>query len=209
MAVLAQAKLSKLRPQARTSKLVSLRSYACAMATSVINEDSASSGAADFVEDVAAGGLEQSGADDDMTSLTAEHHVAEGISALIDRMEERRVAGKTILVEPADLLTKEAQITAEDSLSLVDVEEYVELKSFIEANLERKLESMPVDAAIPHKVRVATEQRESYYVWTRQFLVKKSLHRRILAHKMMGDKFLALLPPNSAASHDTCLVFAS
>ena len=197
VAVLAQAKLSKLRPQARTSKLVSLRSYACAMATSVINEDSASSGAADFVEDIAAGG--KSGVDDDMTSLTAEDHAAEGISALIDRMEERRVAGKTILVEPADLLTKEAQVMAEGSLSLVDVEEYVELKSFIEANLERKLESMPVDAAIPHNVRVATEQRESYYVWMRQFLVKKSLHRRILAHKMMGDKFLALLPPNSLA----------
>ena len=103
------------------------------MAMSVVNEDSesrciensASDGAADFVEDVDAGGLEQSGADDDMTSLTAEDHVAEGISALIDRMEERRVAGKTILVEPADLLTKEAQVIAEGSLSLVDTEEYV------------------------------------------------------------------------------------
>ena len=110
---------------------------------------------------------------DDQTQLTKEDCVAEDIAALIDRMEQRRVGGKSILVVPADLLTKEVQSAAECSLSLVDTSDYVELKSFIEEELERKLQSKPVEAGIPHKVRVATEQRENYYFWMRQYLVKK------------------------------------
>ena len=142
----------------------------------VVNEDAglccsenSGSGVADYnPEDVRAGMFDEVVADDEMSPLTTENHFAEDIAGLIDLMEERRVAGKSILIEPADLLTKEAQATAECSLSLVDIQEYVELKSFIDAKLERKLQSMPVNSVsfdIPYKVRVATEQREHYYYW--------------------------------------------
>ena len=168
-------------------------------ARSCRSESSGQGVADDILEDVGAGGIEGVVADDDTNPLITEDHVSEDVTALMDLMEERRVGGKSILVEPADLLSKEAQASAECSLSLVDPLEYVELKSFIEAELERKLQSMPVNVALPHKVRVATEQRENYYFWMRQYLVKKSLHRRVFAHKMTGDLFVALIPPHSLA----------
>ena len=69
-------------------------------------------------------------AEDDKSCPTAENNIPADIVSFIDRIEERRGNGKQILVEPADLLTKEVQVSADCSLSLVDKLEYVEFKVF-------------------------------------------------------------------------------
>ena len=94
-------------------------------ARSCRSESSGPGVADDILEDVGAGVVEGVVADDDSNPLITEDYVSEDVTALIDRMEERRVGGKSILVEPADLLSKEAQASAECSLSLVDEEEHV------------------------------------------------------------------------------------
>ena len=66
---------------------------------------------------------------DGEATLITEVDVAEGIAALSVMIEERAAAGQFILIEPSDLLTDEKRATAECSLSLVDVQGRMELKS--------------------------------------------------------------------------------
>ena len=147
------------------------------------------------------------GAEDEEESATIVHEFSQAetednadtdrLSVLVDKIEERRDDGHFIMIEPSDLVTEEAQAMAKHILSFVNVEEYEDLKNFIEAKLEQHVLGLPCNDDMLQKVREAMEQRDHYYLWVVQYLVKTSLHRKIFAHKMIGNTFIALLPPPS------------
>ena len=125
-------------------------------------EDSGPGLTDDPIDDVDPGVVGEGIADDGKATLITEVDGAEDIAALGVLFEERAAAGKFILIEPSDLLTDEKRATAECSLSLVDDQESMELKRFIESELERKLQCLHAAATVPDKIRAATDLRDNY-----------------------------------------------
>jgi hypothetical protein len=141
--------------------------------------------------------LKEPAAGQDEADIEVEAKPALDISALVDKIEIRRAANERPLLDASDMLSEDARTLAEATLPLVDKVEYVELQSYVERMVGETLASMPADPNTPNKVREAITQRENYYFWMRAYLVEKSFKSGIMAHKMIDNLFVALLPPQS------------
>ena len=105
-----------------------------------------------------------------------EDELALDIADLVTRIHDRETAKQFPIVCPKDLVNKDEQDMAEESLELVEmITDHVKLQSYIESKREEYFESSPGDPNVSKEEKYARWSLAFHYKHTRTFLCRNSL----------------------------------
>ena len=131
-------------------------------------------------------GIQPAGVDFDI-----ETNAGADIATLVDVVARRLQDNIFPMVQPKDVQDCEV---AQQTLTLAEQCEVVELQSFMDDERAKFLESDVVSPNIPPAMKNAHFARDSYYYLMRRFLVEKSLRERMFAHRVVANVFIPLVP---------------